>query len=139
MRLITRGQPRPVVMFAERSDDETIHAAVRAGVSAYLVDGLSAERLQPIMQVATGLAHLVVATKGRAHPATVDTTRWPFSNKVPVRCIQASSWAVLVPLGGYCHDVSCILRSAILPTRTQPAHQLRQFYAYAKPTPRRYN
>ncbi len=52
MREITRGQPRPVVMFAERTDEATIEAAVKAGVSAYVVDGLSTKRLQPIMQVA---------------------------------------------------------------------------------------
>ena len=52
MRSISRDAPRPIVMFAERSDSATIQAAVRAGVSAYVVDGLSDKRLKPIMEVA---------------------------------------------------------------------------------------
>lgn len=52
MRMITRDKPKPIVMFAEKSDSETIEQAVRAGVSAYIVDGLSNNRLKPIMDVA---------------------------------------------------------------------------------------
>ena len=50
--LIHREQPRPIVLFAARSDAETIRRAMRAGVSAYVVDGLSPSRLQGIMNVA---------------------------------------------------------------------------------------
>ena len=52
MHMINREQPRPVVMFAEKSDKLTIAEAVKAGVSAYVVDGLNANRIQPIMEVA---------------------------------------------------------------------------------------
>ncbi len=52
MRSISRDAPRPIVMFAERSDSDTIQAAVRAGVSAYVVDGLTDKRIRPIMEVA---------------------------------------------------------------------------------------
>ncbi|MEJ2061047.1 MAG: ANTAR domain-containing protein [Gammaproteobacteria bacterium] len=52
MRVISREIPRPVVMFADQSDEQTIGDAVSAGVSAYIVDGLSANRLKPIMDVA---------------------------------------------------------------------------------------
>ncbi len=52
MHMINREQPRPVVMFAEKSDQVTIAEAVKAGVSAYVVDGLNANRIQPIMEVA---------------------------------------------------------------------------------------
>ncbi|EGD10082.1 response regulator receiver and ANTAR domain protein [Xanthomonas vesicatoria ATCC 35937] len=44
--------PRPVVMFSGDGDDALIHAAVGAGVTAYVVDGLSPARLAPIVQVA---------------------------------------------------------------------------------------
>lgn len=57
MRLINNALPRPVVMFAEDDDSRTIHAAVRAGVSAYVVDGLSAQRLKPILDVAIARFH----------------------------------------------------------------------------------
>ena len=49
---VSSSAPRPVVMFTGDGDELTIRAALRAGVSAYIVDGLSAERLEPIMRVA---------------------------------------------------------------------------------------
>lgn len=49
---ITQHQPRPTVMFVDRSDSESIRAAVEAGVSAYVVGGLSPERVRPILEVA---------------------------------------------------------------------------------------
>lgn len=52
MHMINREQPKPIVMFAENSDNVTIADAVKAGVSAYVVDGLNAKRIQPIMEVA---------------------------------------------------------------------------------------
>lgn len=53
LRSIGRDQPKPIVMFAERSDSETIGAAVRAGVSAYVVDESDiTRRIKPIMEVA---------------------------------------------------------------------------------------
>ena len=39
-------------MFAGKSDARMIRKALRAGVSAYIVDGLSPQRLEPIMDVA---------------------------------------------------------------------------------------
>jgi response regulator NasT len=44
--------PRPVVMFAETGDSQTIQKAIKAGVSAYVVDGMSPDRIQSIMDVA---------------------------------------------------------------------------------------
>jgi response regulator NasT len=44
--------PRPVVLFTDDAEHEAIRAALRAGVSAYIVDGISTERLSPIMRVA---------------------------------------------------------------------------------------
>jgi response regulator NasT len=52
MSRITRHQPRPTVMFVDRSDSESIRAAVQAGVSAYVVGGMSPERVRPILEVA---------------------------------------------------------------------------------------
>ncbi len=44
--------PRPVVMFTEDKDTEKLRQAVRAGVAAYVVSGLSAERVRPILEAA---------------------------------------------------------------------------------------
>lgn len=50
--VVTRDEPRPIVMFTQDKDQGRMRAALRAGVSAYVVDGLAAERVQPIVNVA---------------------------------------------------------------------------------------
>ena len=52
MREVTFGQARPVVMFSQDGNSEMIRAAIEAGVSAYVVDGLKPERVRPILDVA---------------------------------------------------------------------------------------
>ena len=54
---LSREQPVPVVVFAERSGTAALRAAVRAGVSAYVVDGLLSERVVPVLE--TALARFV--------------------------------------------------------------------------------
>lgn len=43
---------RPVAMFVDQSDDEMTRAAIEAGVSAYVVDGLRGDRIKPILDAA---------------------------------------------------------------------------------------
>jgi response regulator NasT len=50
--LITRDQPRPIVMFSSDDAPDSIREAVRAGVSAYVVDGLDSARVKSIVAVA---------------------------------------------------------------------------------------
>ncbi len=52
MQVIHQQQPRPVVMFSEDEDQQTIRRALKAGVSAYIVDELKAKRVKPILEVA---------------------------------------------------------------------------------------
>ena len=49
---LTRTVSRPIAMFVDRSDTASIEAAVEAGVSAYIVDGLKKERVKPILDMA---------------------------------------------------------------------------------------
>lgn len=49
---VSRDEPRPVVMFTHDGDSEKIRAATDAGVSAYVVDGMSADRIGPIIGAA---------------------------------------------------------------------------------------
>ncbi|WP_269931735.1 ANTAR domain-containing response regulator [Aminobacter sp. HY435] len=49
---LSRAVKRPVAMFVDRSDSASIEAAVEAGVSAYVVDGLRKERIKPILDMA---------------------------------------------------------------------------------------
>lgn len=43
---------RPVAMFVDRSDDGLSAAAIEAGVSAYVVDGLQSQRVKPVIDAA---------------------------------------------------------------------------------------
>jgi len=43
---------RPIAMFVDESDPDTIKQAVRAGVSAYVVNGLARDRVRPIVDTA---------------------------------------------------------------------------------------
>lgn len=49
---LTRSVRKPIAMFVDRSDSLSIEAAVEAGVSAYVVDGLRKERVKPILDMA---------------------------------------------------------------------------------------
>jgi response regulator NasT len=50
--LVDQMCPTPVICFSEDSDSKVIANSVKAGVSAYIVDGKSPQRIEPIMQVA---------------------------------------------------------------------------------------
>ena len=50
--IATRDERRPIVMFTESEDTESMEAAMAAGVSAYIVAGLQSERIKPVLQVA---------------------------------------------------------------------------------------
>jgi response regulator NasT len=48
---MSRVVKRPVAMFVDQSDAESIRQAVDAGVSAYIVDGLKKERMRTILDL----------------------------------------------------------------------------------------
>lgn len=50
---------RPVAMFVDRSDESMIRAAIEAGVSAYVVDGLRQDRIKPVLEAAIARFHSV--------------------------------------------------------------------------------
>lgn len=52
LQAVTRDRPRPIVMFTNDGDEDTIELAVKSGVTAYVVDGMNPERIRPILDVA---------------------------------------------------------------------------------------
>jgi response regulator NasT len=52
MLMVSRALAKPIAMFVDQSDDSMIAAAIDAGVSAYVVDGLRKERVKPILDLA---------------------------------------------------------------------------------------
>ena len=52
LRDATESNPRPIVMFVDRSEPGAAEAAILAGVAAYVVDGLAPGRVRSILDVA---------------------------------------------------------------------------------------
>lgn len=52
MAMLNQHNPKPVILFSGQSDSQIISQAVQAGASAYIVDGLNAHRIKPIMDAA---------------------------------------------------------------------------------------
>ncbi|CDG83606.1 ANTAR domain-containing response regulator [Janthinobacterium agaricidamnosum] len=50
--IATRDERRPIVLFTEDDTISSMDAAMAAGVSAYIVAGLHAERIKPVLNVA---------------------------------------------------------------------------------------
>ena len=49
---VSRALARPIAMFVDESDDEALGAAIDAGVSSYVVDGMAPHRIRPILDLA---------------------------------------------------------------------------------------
>ena len=49
---VSRALSRPIAMFVDRSDEEAIGQSIDAGVSVYVVDGLAASRIRPVLDLA---------------------------------------------------------------------------------------
>ncbi len=49
---LSRAVQRPIAMFVDRSDKASMEAAIEAGVSAYVVNGLAENRIKPILDMA---------------------------------------------------------------------------------------
>jgi response regulator NasT len=48
---VSRALAKPIAMFVDESDAESIEASVEAGVSAYVVDGMAAHRIRPLLDL----------------------------------------------------------------------------------------
>ncbi|MFL6577147.1 MAG: ANTAR domain-containing response regulator [Povalibacter sp.] len=62
-------KPLPLVIFADDSSEQIIAQALRAGASAYVVDGLNAERVPAILQVALARHEYVADLRGELNVA----------------------------------------------------------------------
>ena len=54
---VSRLARRPIAVFVDTSDSATVQAAIDAGVSAYIVDGLRKERVKSILDVTISRVH----------------------------------------------------------------------------------
>lgn len=72
LREANADNPRPVVMFVDRSAPGLAEAAVESGVAAYVVDGLSAGRVRPILEVAMSRFQLMQKLRTDLQKAQAD-------------------------------------------------------------------
>ena len=72
LREATEQNPRPVVMFVDRSTPGLAEAAVGAGVAAYVVDGLSSGRVRPVLEVAMSRFELMQRLRTDLEKAKAD-------------------------------------------------------------------
>jgi response regulator NasT len=72
LREATAHNPRPVVMFVDKSAPGLAEAAVEAGVAAYVVDGLAAKRVRPVLDVAMMRFSLMQRLRGDLAKAQAD-------------------------------------------------------------------
>jgi response regulator NasT len=72
LREANADNPRPVVMFVDRSAPGLAIAAVEAGVAAYVVDGLSPSRVQSVFDVALTRFQLMQNLRGELAKAQSD-------------------------------------------------------------------
>jgi response regulator NasT len=54
---VSRAVARPIAMFVDESDDHAIAGSIDAGVSVYVVDGLAANRIRSVMDLAVRRFH----------------------------------------------------------------------------------
>jgi response regulator NasT len=59
LTLASAPMQRPVAMFVDESDGAQTLAAIEAGVSAYVVAGLSANRIKPVLDAAIARFHMM--------------------------------------------------------------------------------
>ena len=52
LAVVSAQNPRPVVVFSEDASDAPMQAALKAGVSAYVIAGLQPQRVAPVLKVA---------------------------------------------------------------------------------------
>lgn len=69
---VSRVVSRPVAMFVDQSETSIIEAAVDAGVSAYVVDGLKKERVKAIVDMAVSRFNAFSRLKGELHAARTE-------------------------------------------------------------------
>ena len=107
--------PRPVVMFSNRGDSQTIRKAIKAGVSAYVVDGLSAKRMKPIIEVAVARFEEFQAMRNELDEAT---------RKLADRKVIDRAKGVLMKARGMDEDEAYAALRKLAMDRKQPISQV---------------
>ncbi|MBT0958293.1 ANTAR domain-containing protein [Alphaproteobacteria bacterium KMM 3653] len=57
--LVANARNRPVAMFVDQTDEMMTQAAISAGLSAYVVNGLQKDRIKPVLETAIARFHMI--------------------------------------------------------------------------------
>ena len=98
---VSRALARPIAMFVDETDDDAIAASIDAGVSAYVVDGLAAPRIRPLLDLAVRRFHAfarleedLADARGKLHEReTVDRAKRILMDER--RCSEPEAYAEL--------------------------------------------
>jgi len=63
LRQVAHSTPKPIVMFVEEDNQDHMQDAIEAGVSAYVVDGLTPRRVRPLIDTAIARFRVVDGLK----------------------------------------------------------------------------
>ena len=69
---MSRALARPIAMFIDSSDEATTEAAIDAGVSAYVVDGLRRDRIKSILDLAVKRFNAFSRLQAELHEARTE-------------------------------------------------------------------
>lgn len=69
---LEKEHPCPVIVFTSDGRSDKIHSAIHAGVDAYVVDGFSPERLEPVLETAISRFREVQTLKNELATAKAD-------------------------------------------------------------------
>lgn len=53
LRRVSESNPRPILMFVDHADPEQVEDALRAGVAAYVAEGLEPQRIRAVLDLAS--------------------------------------------------------------------------------------
>lgn len=108
---MNRDMPRPVVIFADEGDQNCIRNAMKAGVAAYVVDGLEPARVKPVIDVALARFEADQALKRE-----LETTQ----KKLSERRLVEQAKGLLMKLKGLDEDQAYKLLRKLAMDRGQP-------------------
>lgn len=98
---VSRWAERPIAMFVDKSDSDAVQAAIDAGVSAYVVDGLRRERVKPVLDVTISrfnAFHRLQQELNEARSALADRKVIERAKEILIErqgCTEAAAYALL--------------------------------------------
>lgn len=122
--VVTQHTPRPIVMFTDDGDQGAIQAAIQAGVAAYVVDGITPKRIEPILQVA-----IARFESERALRRELDETRTKLAER---KLVEQAKGILMTQRGLSEPDAYQLLRKSAMDQNVKVADLARQLVSAAR-------